>query len=229
VHRRTQAPVIDLMHDVPGFDVRAAAYLLDALQRHFERGDVFVTVVDPGVGGDRAPVMVLADGKWYVGPDNGLLGIVCRRAEAWECRRIDWRPDELSVSFHGRDLFAPAAAMLATGEAPSGSPWTPVDTGDWPDELEEIIYLDDFGNAMTGIRADALSPGAIVEIKGRRLRRARTFSQSHSGQPFWYRNSVGLVEIALNRASAAGSLGLAVGDPVRVRDYERLLGRQAGD
>ncbi len=148
-------PVVDLLHHMPAYDVRTGAYLLDSLQRQFARGTVFVGVVDPGVGGDRAPVMVNADGKWYVGPDNGLFNVICRRACSVDVFRIDWRPRRLSASFHGRDLFAPVAAKLAGGEVPEHSPWTLVDTGEWPEELPEIIYIDHYGNAMTGIRASS--------------------------------------------------------------------------
>lgn len=227
IRRGTRVPVIDLLHNVPNYHIQAGAYLLDALQRRFAPDDVFVCVVDPGVGGDRAPVTVQADGKWYVGPDNGLLNVVCRRAVAAEVNRIDWRPAALSSSFHGRDLFAPVAARLAAGEGVESSPWSLVDTTAWPDDLEEIIYTDHYGNAMTGIRAASLSDTAVIGAAGRRLRYARTFSEGRRGEPFWYRNSLDLVEIAVREDSAAGLLGLKAGDRVEVTDYEALLGDPA--
>lgn len=223
IRKQATVPVVDLLHHVPGYDVRAGAYLLDALQRQFQTGDVFVCVVDPGVGGDRAPVMVQADGKWYVGPDNGLLNIVRRRAAAVEAYRIDWRPDKLSASFHGRDLFAPVAARLADGVPPERSPWTLMDTAGWPDDLAEVIYLDHYGNAVTGLRADSLSDTAVVRIKGRDLRARATFSSARKGEPFWYRNSMELVEIALREDSAAAALDLKIGDRVELMDLEALL------
>lgn len=216
-------PVVDLLHQVPSYDIRAGAYLLDALQRGFRAGDVFVCVVDPGVGGDRAPVMVNADGKWYVGPDNGLLNIVCRRAGSMNVHRIDWRPASLSHSFHGRDLFAPVAARLAAGESVESSPCSLVDTASWPDDLAEIIYIDHYGNAVTGFRSSSLSDSAVVRAAGRRLPRRRTFVEGRPGEPFWYRNSIGLVEIAVREDSAAALLGLKVGDRIEVTDYEPLL------
>lgn len=221
---RTDKPVIDLLHHVPSFEARAGAYLLDALQRQLPAGAVFVCVVDPGVGGPRAPVMLQADGKWYVGPDNGLLNIVARRAESPVAYRIDWRPESLSMSFHGRDLFAPAAASLAAGEGPESTPWTLRDTSSWPEELAEIIYIDHYGNAMTGIRADVLSGSTVLRVRGRRLKARETFSAGAPGEPFWYRNSVGLVEIAVREDSAAALLELVVGEPVGATDYESLLG-----
>lgn len=223
IRRRVDTPVVDLLHHVPSYDVRAGAYLLEALQRPYQAGDIFVCVVDPGVGGDRAPVVVRADGKWYVSPDNGLLTLVCRRAEAVEVFRIDWRPDVMSSSFHGRDLFAPVAARLAAGEDVECSPWSLIDTASWPDDLAEIIYIDHYGNAMTGYRADSLSSRALVHAAGCRLESRRTFSEGRVGEPFWYRNSVDLVEIAVREASAADLLGLKVGDEIGITDYEALL------
>src|SRR5512143_1221602 len=111
-------PVIDLMHDAPAFRPRPAGVLLAALLAEVPAGAVVLAVVDPGVGTARAPLAVSVDGRWLVGPDNGLFAptLRCdRAAEAWE---ITWRPARLSASFHGRDLFAPIAASIAAGKLP---------------------------------------------------------------------------------------------------------------
>lgn len=225
IQRLVDTPVLDLFHNVPSYGVRPGAYLIDALQRPFQAGTVFVVVVDPGVGGDRAPVMVNADGKWFVGPDNGLFNIIARRSRSVESLRIDWRPENLSASFHGRDLFAPVAAQLSTGSIPDHTRWSLLGTPQWPDELPEIIYIDHYGNAMTGARADAVSEHALVQVGNRRLDRSTTFATSRAGRPFWYRNSLDLVEIAVKEDSAAALLGLDIGDQVQITDYESLLGR----
>jgi len=209
--------VIDLFHCVPSFSVRAAAYLLPAYSADFPEGAVFVCVVDPGVGGVRAPVMVRADHRWYVGPDNGLFHVLARRARRLECRRIRWRPQRLSASFHGRDLFAPVAARIARGVIPDSEPATlTVPAGDWPDDVPEIIYIDHYGNGITGLRAAALDRDRAVRLRGARLRHARTFSEAPPGQAFWYENANGLLEIAVNGASAAAALGFGIGDPVEL-------------
>jgi len=223
IRRVTDVPVIDLLHHMPSYDARAGAFLLDALQRQVDPGAVFVGVVDPGVGSDRAPVMVNADGKWYVGPDNGLFNVICRRAERFDAFRIDWRPTRLSASFHGRDLFAPLAARLAAGETPECSPWSLMETLAWPDELAEVIYIDHYGNAMTGLRADSLSGSARLRVGNRRVEAGTTFAAAAAGQPFWYRNSLDLVEVAVQEDSAASLLELSVGDKVEVSDIESLL------
>src|SRR3989344_3756007 len=103
-------PVIDLFHSVPDFNIRAGAYLLPAYARDFPPGAIFVGVVDPGVGSARRPVMLKADNRWYVGPDNGLFEIVQRRAGECDCRVIRWQPPRLSARFPGRGLFAPLGA-----------------------------------------------------------------------------------------------------------------------
>ena len=112
-HLPAGAVIIDLLHSVPNFHARAGAHLLAALQSGFPADTVFLSVVDPGVGTDRDAVILQADNKWYVGPDNGLLSLVAARATKTQTRRIVWRPPNLSSSFHGRDLFAPVAAWIA--------------------------------------------------------------------------------------------------------------------
>jgi S-adenosylmethionine hydrolase len=109
-------PVIDLFADAPAGNPKASAYLLAAYAAWFPAGTVFLCVVDPGVGGERPPLIVEADGRWYVGPGNGLFELVQRRAGAQRRWDITWQPDRLSASFHGRDLFAPVAAVLARGD-----------------------------------------------------------------------------------------------------------------
>jgi len=115
-------PVIDLFADAPVGNPKASAYLLAVYAAWFPAGTVFLGVVDPGVGGTRPSVILKADGQWYVGPGNGLFELVQRRAGETRSWEIDWRPEHLSASFHGRDLFAPVAAMLARGEPPPGRP-----------------------------------------------------------------------------------------------------------
>jgi S-adenosyl-L-methionine hydrolase (adenosine-forming) len=211
-------PVIDLFADAPTQNPKAAAYLLAAYAAWFPTGTVFLAVVDPGVGSERKPVIVEADGRAYVGPDNGLFELVRRRARHARIREITWRPPQLSASFHGRDLFAPAAAGLARGRPPA-SEERPPEFGrraDWPDDLAEIVYVDHYGNALTGLRAASLAQSAVLVAGGRRISRARTFSAAPPGTLLWYENSNGLAEIAVNQGRADQALGLAIGSEVGV-------------
>ncbi len=211
-------PIVDLFADLPAAKPKPAAYLLAAYGPWFPLGTVLMAVVDPGVGGTRAAVVVEADGRSYVGPDNGLFEIVLRRAGALKTSEILWRPDRLSASFHARDLFAPVAARLAAGTLPTDALR---DAGvsrlsDWPDDLPEIVYIDHYGNAVTGLRAAALPKKTGLAVGGWVLRRARTFSDVPPGTAFWYENSNGLAEIAANAGRADSALSLAIGTPVSV-------------
>jgi S-adenosylmethionine hydrolase len=209
-------PVVDLLSLAPGFSPKPAAYLLAALAQQMPRRSLFLCVIDPGVGSERRGLVLQTEDYWYVGPDNGLLAVAARRqpeARAWE---IDWRPEQLSSSFHGRDLFAPVAAAIARGESPVGRGCaldSLVGWG-WPEELAEILFIDHYGNAYTGLLAAGRERGQELRVGPHRLGYARTFSEVASGQAFWYENSCGLVEVAVNGAPAAARLGLEPGQPV---------------
>ena len=211
-------PVIDLLHVAPAFNVRASAHLLAALAGQLPSASVILAVVDPGVGGPRDAVALNADGRWFAGPDNGLLSVVAARAGTRACWRITWRPGTLSASFHGRDLFAPVAAAIARGEFPAGKAESiaglGVDFG--AEDVGEIIYIDHHGNAATGLRAQGLARDARLVINGHWIEYARVFSDAAAGAVFWYENSLGLVEIAANSTDAAAKLGLRIGLPFAV-------------
>ena len=211
-------PVIDLCHDAPAFEVQCSAYLLATYAREFPPGAVFVAVVDPGVGGLRPPLILRADEHWFIGPDNGLFDRVAARARQFQSWQITWQPERLSASFHGRDLFAPVAAMLVTGMVtpPQVGVATPFKFQNWPDDLARIIYIDRYGNLITGIRAASMGPDAVIQVGDLILRQARTFSDVPVGEGFWYENSSGLVELAINQGNAAARFGVAVGAGVQV-------------
>lgn len=215
LERDPKADVVDLMHDAPRSDPRAAAYLLAALVPHMPADCICLAVVDPGVGGDRPPLVVKAGRRHFVGPGNGLFEILCRRepdAQAW---RIDWRPATLSKTFHGRDLFAPVAAMLSQKTFPAASEIAlDAMAVAWPDDLPQAIFVDGFGNIMSGLRAAQMDADTRIAVAGRKLQRATKFCDVAVGEAFWYENSIGLVEIAINQGSAAEMLGLRPGDPV---------------
>lgn len=208
--------VIDLLHDAPAFDVKAAAHLLAALMSRIPSGQAVLGVVDPGVGTDRGAVALCADAHWYVGPDNGLFSVVAARAATRELWRITTVPADASPSFHGRDVFAPVAAAIATGRFPDESvaPASRLEVELGADYLPEIIYVDHYGNAWTGLRAPGVAPTQRLMAAGREVPHARVFGVVPVGAAFWHANSSGLVEIAVNRGSAALELGLAVGTPV---------------
>lgn len=209
--------VITLFADVPRQNPQAGAYLLAAYGRNFPKGTIFFCVVDPGVGSFRdKPVLIRLGDHRFVGPHNGLFDIVTRHSAGVECWEITWQAGSLSDTFHGRDLYAPVCAMLANQQPVPGRRinWRP--RHDWPDDLEKIIYIDHFGNLISGIQAAGIDSSAVVHIGGQAINNAATFAAVKKGAAFWYANSSGLVEIAVNRGSAADVLSADIGTEVGI-------------
>lgn len=209
-------PRISLMHDAPVCNPRLSAYLLAALLDHVPCGVTVLAVVDPGVGSRRRGLVIHTQSHVLVGPDNGLLAIAARRQGPASWYAIDWVPENLSASFHGRDWFAPVAARLATGKEVSLCPCAPGIGVDWPDVCHEVIYVDHFGNLMTGIWRNELSKDQLLSVGDRIIAHARTFAEVPEGGLFWYENSQGLIEIAANRGRAAECLNAGVGTKVSI-------------
>jgi hypothetical protein len=211
-------PLIQLFADAPAGQPKPAAYLLAAYAGWFPEGTVLLCVVDPGVGGARRGLIAEAAGRLYVGPDNGLFELVLRRAANPRLWEIAWRPPALSATFHGRDLFAPVAGRLARGEPPSAMaiPAAAATCPDWPDDLAGIVYIDHYGNALTGLRGTCLPATARLAAGGRSIAYAPSFAAMPSGEAFWYVNSNGLIEIAVNGGRADLALGLAVGSDIAI-------------
>ncbi|MBS3954977.1 MAG: SAM-dependent chlorinase/fluorinase [Methylomicrobium sp.] len=212
-----QLPVIHLVSDAPFANPFAGSYLLAALRSSFPQNTIFLTIVDPGVGGTRRPVVLFADGQYFVGPDNGLLNTVALQANTVEWYEIIWRPDVCSTSFHGRDLFAPVACALANGLlADYCKPLPKPDLSTWSSDCHQIIYVDFYGNAITGSRYNPDLDGRQLFINGHCVDQASTFCSVETGRPFWYCNSSGLIEIAVNQGKARDLLNLKIGHSFQV-------------
>jgi S-adenosylmethionine hydrolase len=210
-----EASLVDVSHSVGSFDIQAGAFVVWAGTRDFPPGSVHLAVVDPGVGGPRRPLAMQVRGSWYVGPDNGLFGMVLDHAEeagatvvAVELRR----PQGASATFEGRDIFAPAAAALAAG-ASVASLAVPLEGGParLPARPPSVLWVDSFGNLVTSLRP----PLRGVRVAGREIRAAaRTYSEAAPSQPFFYVGSMGLIEVGVREASAAQLLGAGPGSLV---------------
>jgi S-adenosyl-L-methionine hydrolase (adenosine-forming) len=227
------AQLVDLTHAVEPADIVGGALLLGAAAAYFPVGTVHLAVVDPGVGGTRRPIVIAAGEHCFVGPDNGLLWPAASAAGdpvIYELREVRFRLSQVSATFHGRDIFAPAAALLAAGEAPSAmgplceSPCSltlPVPVTGSGRVAGEVLWVDRFGNAITN-----LTPELVRRCAGEPFRmNAAEFSVvgpvSHYGavpvgQPVVVLGSMGYYEIALNRGHAAEAFGLVRGTPVVV-------------
>jgi hypothetical protein len=217
-----EATIVDLSHDVPPQDVECARLAVARYWRRFPTGTVHLVVVDPGVGSARAPLAVSSDGRFLVGPDNGVLSpsLLARGARAVALRV----PATAAPTFHGRDVFAPAAADLALGapiDALGAAHSDPVvrrtpearRAGDGS-VVGEVIAIDRFGNAVTNLIAPR---GGRIEIAGRSLSIVRTYADAPVGELVALVGSTGFVEVAQRDGHAARSLGLERGAPVTLR------------
>lgn len=210
--------VVDLLHQAPDYNAHAGAHLVAALATGFPPGTVFVCVVDPGVGTLRDGVVLAAGGHWFVGPDNGLLSVVAARHADSKIWRIQWQPEGVSSTFHGRDIFAVIAALIAKGEFPSdklaekSGLGVEFDAGD----LARVIYIDHFGNAWTGIRSINVAASSRVTAKQHTFRYAESFGFVGKGEGFWFGNSVGLLELAVNRGHVGNQMNIKLWDEVQV-------------
>jgi S-adenosylmethionine hydrolase len=207
-----QSQIVDLMVDVPAFKIEYGAKLLSGLIEDMPEQAVYLCVVDPGVGGTRKPLCLKCDGRWFVGPDNGLFQDVIANSQKVEPFEILWRPQRLSRSFHGRDLFAPVAAMLETSQPFDKQALNIQDLIRFPTEPEPyIIYIDHYGNCWCSIRHNEIEKSQILHIEGLDISYADVFCDTGQGDVFWYFNSSGFVEIALNQGNAAQNINLKLG------------------
>lgn len=204
--------VINLISDAPRNNPGASAYLLASLTQNIPDGSTLFCVVDPGVGSEKdKPVIMYINKCWYVGPNNGLFDIVARQDKQLQCWEITSTPEKLSTTFHGRDLYAPVCAAIVNNAPIPGDKINWKQRHDMPEDLSEIIYIDHFGNCMTGMRGNTVSKNIIFKIGNKKISNAATFSDVKAGQAFWYVNSNGLVEIAVNKGDASQLLNLTIG------------------
>lgn len=242
------APVFDLTHEVSPFAIEEGAWLLETALAVLPAPSVVLAVVDPGVGGARAPVAVRTPGgdgggaRCFVGPDNGLLsavapdaarpdrpatrplpaGVEARRIESPQARRAT-----VSATFHGRDLFAPAAALVAreggiegVGPAVDALTLLPPFAGvaDGEGGLRgTVVHVDRYGNLITSVRAEQLPPAFALDAGGHRIERlVRTFGDAPAGTLACHVDSSGFLAIAEREGSAATRTGLRRGNGVRL-------------
>jgi len=224
--RAPSATLVDLSHAVPPGDIRAGAYLFSRTWHRYPTGTVHLAVVDPGVGTARGALAFAARGHFFVGPDNGLFTSVFHDTTV-EVVTLP-TPSDAAPTFHGRDLFAPAAAALATGASLGalGMPFQGM-----PERLAytephyegksvvgEVVYVDRFGTLITNLTPELVPSYAVLEVEdldAGPLR--RTFGDVPTGGLVAYVGSAGTIEIAVRDGSAARRLGLGVGGQVRAR------------
>ncbi len=224
------ARIVDITHEIPPQDIRGAAFNLLAVYKDFPAGTIHVAVVDPGVGSERRGIIAKCAGQFFVGPDNGVFSWICEREES--CLAIHLTNETffrhpVSHTFHGRDIFAPVAAALASGVALEefGSPIDDlvqlesveprrVDGG----RLEAtILHIDRFGNCITSLTREHLGGAPKLMVNGREVSSFREFFAAEAvdeDELFCLFGSAGFLEIAAQNSSAAKILGARPGDRV---------------
>ncbi|WP_246987121.1 SAM hydrolase/SAM-dependent halogenase family protein [Halorientalis marina] len=227
----TDAQLVDVSHDFPRQDVRAAAFWLREVLPYFPPA-VHLAVVDPGVGTDRAAVAIRAGDHALVGPDNGVLVPVARELAdgSFEVFRID-ADDPESSTFHGRDVFAPAAAAVheagvdAFHERERFAPADDVVELTFPEATVtdgsatgEVLVVDDFGNTITNVPGTVLDGrfGGEVTVDGESAPARRTYAAVDPGQRLVTVGSHGNVELAVNHGRGDDAFGLEPGDAVEL-------------
>lgn len=223
-----EAHLEDASHDVPRGDPRAGALALERYWRLYPAGTVHLVVVDPGVGTRRRAMAVEAAGRFVVAPDNGVVSRVLTAEAAWcavEVEEEGVEGIEPSSTFHGRDVFAPAAARLATGR-PLESLGPPLEDPivlSLPEPVQdeggasgEVLAVDRFGNLVTNIPGRWAVTPVTVEIAGRTLDLLPSYGHVPPGELLAVVDSDGRVEVAARDASAADLLGVGPGEPVRI-------------
>jgi len=214
--------IVDLSHEIPPHDVESARLAVARYWRRFPSGTVHVVVVDPGVGSDRTALAVSSEDRFLVGPDNGVLSPALLASGS---RAVSLpTPPTASATFHGRDVFAPAAAHLASGTAIDalGGPCLDPVVRRTPEArrasdgsvIGEIIAIDRFGNAISNLIAPR---GGRIEIRGRTLPIVRTYADGPVGDIIALVGSSGFVEIAQRDGNAARALEIARGTRVTLR------------
>ncbi|HEC79371.1 MAG TPA: hypothetical protein ENI34_09595 [candidate division WOR-3 bacterium] len=216
IYRITKdAVIVDITHGIKPHDILSAAFVLKSVYRNFPKGTVHLVVVDPGVGGDRKPLIVESEGYYFVGPDNGVFSYIYKDDSKIYVIEVE---EETSVTFHGRDIFAPAAARLSLGRRPDtfgrktdGCKKIPFPVYRRENEriIGEVVYIDHFGNLITNI------PNSVkfnrVYCEGKEISVKNFYEEGEPEEAICIKGSVGYYEIACNKGSAKDVLGAAVG------------------
>ncbi len=223
---------IDIMNSIRPGDIRQGAFSLQYACKYFPTGTVHLAVVDPGVGSNRRALLIMGERYRFVGPDNGLLMPAARsqgKFRVFEITDLHFYVDTVSPVFHGRDVFAPAAAMIVAGKIIPGlvEIFDPVDLDFGVPEIKDdgihgrVIFVDSFGNVITNIGGDALGGllflGDILEINGLKATYVTTYQDGDYGNLLVLKGSHGMAEIVVNGDHASRFCGLKPGDEIIIK------------
>jgi len=226
--------VVDISHHIHPQDIMAGAFVLAHAFSYFPEGTIHLAVVDPGVGGARAPILIVTDHFFFVGPDNGLFSLVLRKEKIRETYVLTEKRfflPEISQTFHGRDIFAPVAGHLTLGISPKafGRRIDSLKTLNFPEPIVrgmnligEVIHIDSFGNLITNIGREGFSqfiqgrPFLIKAGKGIIKGLKDGYWEGKKNEPIALFGSGGCLEIAVREGSAEKMLKMKKGDSIRI-------------
>ncbi len=219
--------VLHLTHSIPPGNVEAASFLIEKDLQHLPEEAVILAVVDPGVGSDRRILAVQIEGRFILAPDNGILHPILSGLNTCEVREVQWKPlltRNISNTFHGRDIFAPIGAKLATRELDFAAIGPLVSTWIQSEEIHpvtddnriigKVMWIDQFGNLITNITESMLNHSTMIEIENILPKHVSCFSEGKPSELIWYIGSKDTVEIALNGGNAKEKLQSTFGHEV---------------
>lgn len=231
----SKATIIDITHDVEKFNIRSGAFILASASSYFPKGTIHLAVVDPGVGTKRRPILIQTKESFFVGPDNGLLILAAKSQgikHAYQLTNQQFMLPNVSCTFHGRDIYAPAAAYLEKGVKPAEFGLEIFDLVE-PEFAKvktknnaligQVLYIDSFGNIITNIGRKELSQSGIKEaielkLKHQQLKMniGKTYADTKPREALLLIGSHGFLELALNQGSATKEFKAKTGDRVEV-------------
>ena len=236
------AIIIDITHEIAKFNIQMGAYVLTSAAPYFPKGSVHVAVVDPGVGTQRRPILIQTTQGFFVGPDNGILVLAAEKqgiVRIHELSNPRFMLPEVSKTFHGRDIFAPAAAHLLNGVKPEefGSEISEATKPEFVKTtlkngvmVGEVLHVDGFGNIITNIKEEEVAENHLkgtvnVELPDYKLklRFCKAYGETGPREPLALIGSHGFLEIALNQGSAATKFKAKPGDKIKLLLQDRLL------
>lgn len=233
LNKSPNASIVDIAHQIEKFNIKMGAYTLAAASPYFQKGTIHVAVIDPGVGTKRKPILIQTKQGYFIGPDNGVLTLAAKSQGLRHIYRIEnlkFMLPRISYTFHGRDVFAPAAAHLANGISPSefgheihkiATPKFAKITKRKNMLIGEVIHIDGFGNIITNLRekdCELMGIKKTVKLKLKntrlKLKLCKAYSEVKARQPLVIIGSHNFLEISINQGNAAENFQTRVGDKV---------------
>ena len=227
------ATIVDVSHEIEKFNIRMGAYVLASASPYFPKGTIHIAVVDPGVGTKRKPILIQTKHACFVGPDNGMLTLAARNQgieHVYEITNQNLMLPKISGTFHGRDVFAPAAAHLANGTPPTdfGPQTHKIVTPDFTRVIKkknmligEVLYIDSFGNIITNIdqkQLESIEIKKTVSVKlGKtrlNLKLCRSYAEARAQKSLAIIGSQNFLEIVINQGNASKAFNANVGEKV---------------